>query len=372
MKKSKFAKKIFVLIAMFAFSIVTVIAAGINDYDDYFKKAGKKDKPDKIKKTTVERKTVETVSNRSDSYKSVSLNLGYVDISSLCVIHPISDFYYAHEKSFVKPYEGDTIKEREREFKDRMIDRKRKVAEAKKKIESLRVKIKQEEKKKDLIRNRLDTKIRMMRSSMIDKLRKMPSKNRKSYRNRIEKQVKKLENEIYKKYKKSDEKIAKIANNYKKYKSLVNTTFYAESDQKQEIVNKIIEDIYQAVKKIGRQKKFDQIFNSSFFGNRLHSLHQNQYELLFNEKNDYQMFKVIPSYALGIAGDKKEYYKNKLNSQSTYIEPFWNSNFIRKALIVGGEDITVQIIKIVFSKYGKPASDIEAAVNAYNNAKNKF
>jgi Skp family chaperone for outer membrane proteins len=348
------------------FFLITSIIYPIG-YDDYFKKES--DFYHTRKHKVVSKESIEVKPIVKNTGNLQMGKIGEVDIATLCVIHPLMDYYYLQEKKFVKPYKSNTPGGRDMEFKQRFAEYQAKVKEAHQKIAELKNNIRNLESFKEKLKDKLSSKIMMKRNTLVYRLSKLPVEKRKLYKKAMENSIRKLESKVMQKIQQIDSKIRADAKKYEQYKQIVNSTFYAEGDEERNLINKILQDIITTSKNVAKRYKITYLLNSSNFFMKGVRKEEDQYKLLFEENYDYQIFRSVPAKTLGMKTNK-EYYLYRMEHQPVFITPFWETPALRSLLIMGGVDITPVVIKEIFQKYGKSEEEIKAALEAYKSKSN--
>lgn len=300
---------------------------------------------------------------------SISSAFGQVDLALVLIFHPSMDYYYPREGLFTYEFEKSLSKEEvSKKFEKLLSQRKKGIDEAVVKIKKMQNSISSFIEQKNRKKSKCQQNINILRNEMAAKLNRATSQTQRQkieneYKIKIEK-----EEETYSSFSRQIEnKLDSIGRMYDFEKSRVQNITYADADKQNSFIEEIVKEIESAVTEAAKESKTSVVFNGQILraqNKKIKTKRTQAWKDIFQD-SPFQRFGNSSLNAAGhfLPDDVK--YSSRLAQYSQYSKKFKNQPLFNSVFLVGGTDLTPNVIRIVHERNGYSEKQINKILKVY-------
>jgi len=300
---------------------------------------------------------------------AISSVFGQVDVAMVIIFHPLMDFYYPKEKLFT--YEFDrktTVEALNKEFSRRYEARRKAIEEAKQKIKQMQESIAKFHSQKMLKREECRRNLNNIKAAMNIALSKVTDA----------KAIEKLEKEYHEKILAEERKYSDIARQignklesigemYELEKSRVRVATFADADRQMDYFRQITREVEDAIYKAAENMKVSIVFNGTSIRRRTRETRKTYTESWkrVNLDDPYTRFGSVSLNANDFLMKGEQKYSSRLNKLESYISRFEGSAVLEDLFLLGGTDLTPEVIRILHKQHGYSDSEIAEIIKSF-------
>lgn len=279
------------------------------------------------------------------------------------------DFYYPREKLFT--YEFDrktTVEALNKEFAKLHEVRRKAIADATQRIKQMQESIarfhsQKMQKREECRRNMNNLKAAMnsalSRATAADAIAKVE----KDFRDKIlaeERNYSDIARQI-------DNKLENMGELYEREKEKVKIATFADADRQMENFEKVTGEIEEAIYKCAENMKVSIVFNGTSIRRRNRDARKNYSEAWKKISLDdpYSRFGVVSLNANDFLQKGEKKYRSRLNMMESYLSRFEGSPVLENLFLVGGTDLTPEVIRLLHQQHGYSGAEISEVLEAF-------
>ncbi|MDP7420741.1 MAG: hypothetical protein QGH40_02630 [bacterium] len=295
---------------------------------------------------------------------------GYLDVASCIVFHPLLDYYSIGAETFTrKPPPGQTKEQVREEMVTKLRERGRLVRSAKEKIEKFRQEIRVLEKEKTKIQGDMKIALEKERLTYLKSLGSTELESEiKAFETEYTARCEEIESEYLDRVKKTRTKIEEYGNTYRNLKQQVNQVIYQGVHEKQATVKTITEDIELVTRLVAKKREISVIVNTSVIRETRRKEPEN-WENIFREQYDYERFEAALFEGWFEPADLYHEYSRRYQQKNEFLKPFGTTRLLNDVFVVGGTDLTEDVIKGLLIKYKVSGRRMDEALKIYREAR---
>lgn len=332
----------------------------------------------------------EGTKNQKQTVKTAENIVGYVDLATILSFHPYMNYYSFETGTFIKPIDNTGSKS---DFLKQISERQQKNKVLKENQNAMQVKLNDEvkiiEDELSKIRVKISREQSVLNQKFSEEYTKLPDeKSRKMRLEKYHKDLSVLEDNFYKERKSMEEQKEKALNQIKEIHDDVNKVDYMTKKDSQAFFAEIISEINEAIKQAAAEKKVGFVLNSNYISvftpapavnssnfsaenTRVYSAQQEMNMPAANYAPIINAFEEVNGNdATSENGIQKtsieENCKKIFDNRVEFVKVFAQNSVLNQLVVCGGQDLTVDVIKLILEKHNTSKKKQEIIINKLN------
>lgn len=291
---------------------------------------------------------------------------GYLDVASCILFHPLMDQYSLQAETFSKPpRSAKTEQEVRQEMADRLSEWGQTVKRAKETIEKFQKDIRKLEDKQAELKKELKLELDKARRAYVSKLNSTELDSvalelEQQYNARCEE----LEAEYFHEIRLLQDSIEAYGEKYEDLKRTVDIILYQRVEEKRDTVKRMVDDIVLVSRIVARKRNISVVFNTTVLW-RQNDQKTASWRDIYREQYDYERFKAALFKGWMEPGDLSLEYSQRMKKKEMYLKPFVNTSLLNDMFVVGGADITEDVIRGLLIKYKVSGQKMDKTLSIY-------